>query len=162
MGSRRTALPVLPRMGSPRSTHRCARQRPTISPPGPAFSSAQRRRHIFTTGGSLTAEEAEQFDACYIGVVRHTIDKLVTQDDHLHGARLEDGTEIGLDAFAVMPRMIARAKFLEGLGLAVIPHPSGTGDHIPIDATGRTAVAGVWAAGNVTDIAAQVGAFAAA
>src|SRR5581483_8639231 len=32
-----------------------------------------------------------------------------------------------------------------------------TGDHLPGDATGRTDVPGVWAAGNVTDIAAQVG-----
>jgi hypothetical protein len=43
-----------------------------------------------------------------------------------------------------------------------VPHPSGTGDHIPVDGTGRTSVPGVCAAGNVTDIAAQVGASAAA
>jgi thioredoxin reductase len=43
-----------------------------------------------------------------------------------------------------------------------VPHPSGLGEHIPADATGRTDVPGVWAAGNVTDLAAQVGASAAA
>jgi thioredoxin reductase len=36
------------------------------------------------------------------------------------------------------------------------------GEHIPVDAAGRTAVAGVWAAGNVADLSAQVGAAAAA
>ena len=36
------------------------------------------------------------------------------------------------------------------------------GSHIPADPTGRTEVPGVWAAGNVTDLAAQVGAAAAA
>jgi len=61
-----------------------------------------------------------------------------------------------------MPHMVARATFLAGLGLQPVPHPSGIGEHIPVDATGRTEVPGVWAAGNVTDIAAQVGASAAA
>ena len=59
---------------------------------------------------------------------------------------------VGLDA----------AGFLTGLGLAATQHPSRLGEHIPADATGRTAVPGVWAAGNVTDLAAQVGASAAA
>jgi thioredoxin reductase len=36
------------------------------------------------------------------------------------------------------------------------------GQHVEVDATGRTAVPGVWAAGNVTDLSAQVGASAAA
>jgi thioredoxin reductase len=36
------------------------------------------------------------------------------------------------------------------------------GEHIPADPTGRTEVPGVWVAGNVTDLAAQVGAAAAA
>ena len=31
------------------------------------------------------------------------------------------------------------------------------GEHLPADAPGRTAVPGVWAAGNVTDPSAQVG-----
>jgi thioredoxin reductase len=36
------------------------------------------------------------------------------------------------------------------------------GTHIPADPTGRTEVPGVWAAGNVTDLSAQVSASAAA
>jgi thioredoxin reductase len=35
------------------------------------------------------------------------------------------------------------------------------GEHIPADTTGRTEVPGVWAAGNVTDLSAQVSAAAA-
>ncbi len=35
--------------------------------------------------------------------------------------------------------------------------PSGLGEHIEVDASGLTAVPGVCAAGNVTDLAAQVG-----
>jgi thioredoxin reductase len=36
------------------------------------------------------------------------------------------------------------------------------GEHLVADATGRSAVPGVWLAGNVTDLSAQVGAAAAA
>jgi thioredoxin reductase len=36
------------------------------------------------------------------------------------------------------------------------------GEHLPVDAAGRTAVPGVWAAGNVADPSAQVGAAASA
>jgi thioredoxin reductase len=41
-------------------------------------------------------------------------------------------------------------------------HPSGLGEHIEVDAGGLTDVSGVWAAGNITDPAAQVGSSAAA
>jgi thioredoxin reductase len=58
--------------------------------------------------------------------------------------------------------MVARASFLAALGLRPAVHPSGLGEHIPTDPTGRTDVVGVWAAGNVTDLAAQVGGSAAA
>ena len=57
---------------------------------------------------------------------------------------------------------LARAGLLESLGLRAVEHPSGAGEHVPADPTGRTEVAGVWVAGNVTDLSAQVGAAAAA
>ncbi len=44
------------------------------------------------------------------------------------------------------------------LGLRPADHPSGMDQHVPVDATGRTELPGVWADGNVTDLAAQVGA----
>ena len=40
-------------------------------------------------------------------------------------------------------------------------HPSGAGEYIPADPSGQTEVPGVWVAGNVTDLTAQVGAAAA-
>jgi len=43
-----------------------------------------------------------------------------------------------------------------------VEHPAGLGEHIASDATGRTDVPGVWVAGNATDLAAHVGAAAAA
>src|SRR5437660_7764514 len=66
------------------------------------------------------------------------------------------------DALVITPRMVARPRFLQKLGLTRSPHPSGLGEHIPVDPMGCTHEPGVWAAGNVTDLAAQVGASAAA
>ncbi|WP_411157258.1 hypothetical protein [Nocardia terpenica] len=47
-------------------------------------------------------------------------------------------------------------------GLKAVEHPSGTGEHVPADPTGRTDVPGIWVAGNITDLSAQVGGAAAA
>ena len=58
--------------------------------------------------------------------------------------------------------MTARAGFLADLGLKPVEHPSGMGEHLVADPTGRSDVPGVWLAGNVTDLAAQVGTSAAA
>jgi len=116
----------------------------------------------FTNTAPIDEDEAEQLCARGIAIVDTSISGLEVVDDRLHGVRLEDGTVIAIDAFAVMPHMVARAGFLAALGLQSSPHPSGIGEHIPTDPTGRTTTPGVWAAGNVTDIAAQVGASAAA
>jgi thioredoxin reductase len=82
--------------------------------------------------------------------------------DRLAGVRLADGTVIAREIVAVAPRMVARAGLLASLGLRAVEHPSGAGEHVPADPTGRTDVPGVWVAGNVTDLTAQVGAAAAA
>jgi thioredoxin reductase len=75
---------------------------------------------------------------------------------------MSDGTVIGRDALVVSTRMVARAGFLADLGLKTAEHPSGLGEHIKVDPSGLTDVPGIWAAGNVTDLAAQVGGSAAA
>jgi thioredoxin reductase len=106
-------------------------------------------------------DDAEQLAAREIRLVEPRVASLDIVDGRLAGVRLDDGTTVACDAFVVMTRLVARASFLDDLGLAPAAHPSGFGDHIPVDATGRTSVPGVWAAGNVTDIAAQVGAAAA-
>ena len=105
-----------------------------------------------------TDEQTEQLAARGIAVVDGEVAALAIVDDRLMGVRLSDGTVIERGAVAVSPRMVARADFLTELGLKPVEHPSGVGEHIPCDATGRTDVPGVWVAGNVTDLAAQVGA----
>jgi thioredoxin reductase len=109
-----------------------------------------------------TGAPAEQLAALGIRVVTGAIASTETDADRLMGVRLRDGTVVGRDALVVSTRMVARADFLAPLGLRPVPHPSGAGEHIPADPDGRTDVPGVWVAGNVTDLAAQVGGAAAA
>ncbi|WP_040833837.1 NAD(P)/FAD-dependent oxidoreductase [Nocardia brevicatena] len=109
-----------------------------------------------------TEAEAERLAARGIRVVEGEIAGLDIVDDRLVGIRLGDGTTVAREAVAVGPRMVARAEFLDGIGLRAVEHPAGVGLHIPADATGRSEVPGVWVAGNVTDPSAQVGASAAA
>ncbi len=114
--------------------------------------------HAMTPSG----EEAEALEARGIRVVTGEVEAVEVAGDRLTGVRLADGTVVARDALAVAPRMVARAAFLADLGLRPAAHPSGMGEHIPADPTGRTEVPGVWAAGNVTDLSAQVGTSAAA
>jgi thioredoxin reductase len=107
-------------------------------------------------------EETEQLAARGIRVVDGEVASLETADDRMTGVRLADGTLVRREALVVATRMVARAAFLADLGLRPVPHPMGVGEHIHADATGRTDVPGVWAAGNVTDLTAQVGGAAAA
>ena len=110
---------------------------------------------------ALGDAEAVQLAARGIRVVDGEVSALVIADDRLAGVRLADGSVIPRQAVAVGARMAARAGFLADLGLKPSEHPSGMGVHIPADPAGRTEVPGVWAAGNVTDPFAQVGASAA-
>jgi thioredoxin reductase len=107
-------------------------------------------------------EQTEQLAARGIRVVEGEVTSIETVEDRLVGLRLEDGTLLERQAVAVAPRMTARTDFLAALGLHPTAHPSGVGEHIAADPTGRTEVPGVWVAGNVTDLSAQVGAAAAA
>ncbi len=108
-----------------------------------------------------TPEQAEQFAARGITVVDGEVAAVETVDDRVVGVRMRDGRLVGRDAVVVATRMVARAGFLTDLGLEPVQHPNGVGQHIPADPTGRTPVPGVWVAGNVTDLVAQVGAAAA-
>ncbi|RKS08753.1 thioredoxin reductase [Nocardiopsis sp. Huas11] len=114
------------------------------------------------TAGPPSEEDARKLAARGVTVVRDEVAALETKEGRLSGVRLADGTVVARQALAVAPRMVARAGFLSGLGLRPSAHPSGMGEHIAADATGATEVPGVWAAGNVVDLAAQVGASASA
>ncbi|WP_378731351.1 NAD(P)/FAD-dependent oxidoreductase [Nocardia brasiliensis] len=108
-----------------------------------------------------TGEDAEKLAARGITVVPGEVAALEVADDRLVGLRMSDGRVVARQALAVVARMTARAGFLAPLGLRPVEHPSGMGQHIPAEVTGRTEVPGVWVAGNITDLFAQVGSAAA-
>ena len=117
------------------------------------------------TGPALTDEQREQLDAVGIDVVDGTVVQVDSDAGRLTAVRLSDGRTVALDALVVSPLVQARAEALAALGLH--PQPALMGDHvlgtrIEADATGATSVPGVWVAGNVTDVMAQVVASAAA
>jgi thioredoxin reductase len=59
----------------------------------------------------------------------------------------------------VAPRFTARAGVLESLGVPAVDQEMGgsvVGSAVPADPTGATSVPGVWVAGNVSDMSAQV------
>jgi len=109
----------------------------------------------------LDSEEAEQLAARGIRVVDGEVASLEIVGDRLVGVRMGDSTLVRREVLAVSSRMAARAGFLAGLGLKPEEHPA-AGEYIPADPAGRTDVPGVWVAGNVTDLTAQVGGAAAA
>ncbi|ROO86402.1 thioredoxin reductase [Actinocorallia herbida] len=118
---------------------------------------------LFThTAAPPTPEQAEQLTARGIAIIDGEVTALEADDGILTGVRLADGTVVKRAAVAVGAPMRARADFLAPLGLAPDPHPSGMGEQITADPTGRTAVPGVFVAGNVSDLSAQVGGAAAA
>jgi thioredoxin reductase len=111
----------------------------------------------------LDDEQIALLDARGVRVVEGEVVAVEVAGDRLTGLRLADGTVVPREAVVVATRMVARAGFLDDLGLHPVDHPSGTGVHLPAEAvTGRTDAPGVWAAGNVVDLSAQVGASAAA
>jgi thioredoxin reductase len=105
----------------------------------------------FTAPGTLTAPERTQLVARAIGVVEGTVAELIIEDDRLRGVRLQDGRVFSRDALFVPPVFVPDNRLFVGLGCD-------TDDNgwVTVDATGRTSVPGVWAAGNVVDPRAQV------
>ena len=112
---------------------------------------------LFThTGPAPSPEELEELAARDVRVLAGVVTAVEVTDDRLSGVRLADGTVVPRGALAVASRLVPRSAVLEGLGLHPVPDPSGAGERIEADPTGRTAVDGVWVAGNVTNPMAQV------
>ena len=103
-----------------------------------------------------TEEESEGLAARGIAVVEGEVASLEVVGDRLVGVRMGGGEVVARRVVVVMPRFVARAKMLAGLGLETTVHPLGVGEQVESDATGLTAVPGVWVAGNVADLMANV------
>jgi thioredoxin reductase len=122
----------------------------------------QLSRHVTVlahTAPEVAHEQREQFAALGIAVIEGTVTCVETDDGGLTGVSLADGTRVGLDALIVAPRMTANAELLAPLGLIPAEVRMGEqvmGTQIEADPTGATSVPGVWVAGNLANIQAQV------
>jgi thioredoxin reductase/SAM-dependent methyltransferase len=108
------------------------------------------------TAPALTEQQVAQLSAWGIRVVTGPVESLEVADDRITGLRLADGTVVACSAVTVAPRLVANSAVLTGLGLEPTAHPMGIGESIAADPAGLTEVPGVWVAGNVTDVMAQV------
>lgn len=108
------------------------------------------------TAPALSAAQAAQLTAWGIGVVTGLVGSVQIAGDRIAGLRLADGTVAACSAVVVSPRLTANSGVLAGLGLKPAADPLGIGESIQADDTGLTEVPGVWAAGNVTDLSAQM------
>jgi thioredoxin reductase len=100
-------------------------------------------------------------DARRITVETRRIAAIESSAASIVAVRLADGTSVPTDSVFVRPRAIPADELLHQLGADSI---RGVDDHdwVVVDATGRTSVPGLWAAGNVVNPAATVPVSAAA
>lgn len=106
---------------------------------------------FFPNRTAPTADERDRLTARGIRIVEGEVARLVVAQDRLSGVELADGRVVPRVAVFVAPRFVPQGELLTGLGCQV-----GENGWVAVDATGRTSVTGVWAAGNVVDPRAQV------
>ncbi|MGH3763864.1 MAG: NAD(P)/FAD-dependent oxidoreductase [Pseudonocardiaceae bacterium] len=99
---------------------------------------------------ALTAEERERLTARGIRIIDGEVARLVAKDAELLSVELAAGQVVPRAAVFIGPRFVPHDELLTGLGCQV--DDSGW---VATDATGRTSVPRVWAAGNVVDSPAQ-------
>ena len=101
--------------------------------------------------------QVEGLKAAGVNIVDGRVRTIITGDDgHVAAVELTDGDRIDADAVVIGPRFKVRAEPFASLGLKPAEHQSGLGDFVQTDATGATAIPGVYAAGNVADPSQQV------
>jgi thioredoxin reductase len=110
----------------------------------------------FSNGREPSADEQAKLAAVGIPVISGDVTRLEAGGEHALGVCLAGGRVVEVDVVAVASRMVARAGAFSGIGIETAEHPMGS--YIAADQAGRTAVPGVWVAGNATDLSAQVSA----
>jgi thioredoxin reductase/SAM-dependent methyltransferase len=113
--------------------------------------------HDRSVADLLPTAELDQLRASGVAIVEQAVVRLLLErDGAVGGVELADGSRLDADAVVVGPRFRPRLEAFAELGLRVTAHPSGLGEVVEVDATGRTGVDGVFAAGNVTDPSQQL------
>jgi thioredoxin reductase/SAM-dependent methyltransferase len=106
-------------------------------------------------GVEPSPEQAAELAALGVEVRSGAVAEVVVDDDAVVGVRLADGEVLSAGAVVARGEMVARSSVLTSLGLDAEAHPMG-GRAVPADPMGASAVPGVWVAGNVADLAANV------
>ena len=111
---------------------------------------------LVTHDFDLDEDTRRMLGSAGVRVVEGRAAAVETADDALTGLRLEDGSLVPASAITVASYMRACSEVLTSLGVDTVPHVSGMGEHVVTDEMLQTSVPGVYAAGNVTDLSAQV------
>jgi thioredoxin reductase len=112
---------------------------------------------VLHDGVSAEHPELDALRTAGVRVVDDRASRVIAGDDgRVVAVELASGDRIEADAVAVGARFHPRVDALESLGIARVEHPSGLGDVLHTELTGETSVAGLYAAGNVTDPGQQV------
>lgn len=102
----------------------------------------------------LGDEERALLAARGVPIVAGRVESLVAGPDGVTGVRLADGTEVPCGAVFVSPRFRVNLGPLAALGVRTVDNDMGS--CLETDDEGRTSVPGLWAAGNLADLSAQV------
>ena len=106
------------------------------------------------TLGVFSTADRQRLAARDVRVIEGQVGGLVVEGDRLTGVQLADSSVVARTAVFVVPRFIANDAVLAALGAAT--ERTALGTRVSTDPTGRTSVPGVWAVGNVADVAAFV------
>ncbi|MGP9538330.1 NAD(P)/FAD-dependent oxidoreductase [Brachybacterium sp. AOP43-C2-M15] len=116
----------------------------------------------FTAGSALDAESRDRFAARGIRIVDGELaEVLAAGSGGVAGVRLADGEVVERSVLVVATTLHPRLQGLGDLALPLEDLPGGMGRRVPAGMGGTTSVPGVWAAGNIAEPMAQVGASAA-
>lgn len=113
------------------------------------------RLTVFTGAlGPLAPAVQQRLHAAGVEVVDTPVSEVLGDDEELRGVRLDDGTEVALDALFVGAPMEPHDGFLADLGLERSATP--VGEFVQVDQMGRTSHPRVWGIGNVVNPMANV------
>ena len=152
MGARRAALPVLPRLRSPRPPPRRSR----LDPRGSEIHAhrspmVQRRRHLRYARNLVDLGSRHSSRPGQSASPKDDVTRIVVENDQLIGVEVGGECVIARDAVFVPPRFVPNNHLLTALNCQV-----DDAGWVVADRTGRTSVVGVWVAGNVVNPRAQV------
>ncbi|MGC5615973.1 NAD(P)/FAD-dependent oxidoreductase [Georgenia sp. Z1491] len=123
------------------------------------FRQLSDRVRLLTWELALGEEDLARLVARGVEIVPGTPVGVERADGALKGVRMADGSLVEAGALTVQTRMHPRAEPFGPLGLELAENAMGTA--LAAGPTGATSVPGVWVAGNLADVSAQVGAAAA-